>query len=73
MLKPPDCCTGLEKFGGEIFSACQSECNMMDRCCKGNCFANKLGILKDGKFDKETALKSANTAFDGDATWSNVS
>lgn len=71
---PTECCDGLNKFVKEdVFTKCDNECNKGDMCCKGNCAAKAFGILKDNKFDKETALKSLSTAFGSDAAWSAVS
>lgn len=39
----------------------------------GDCIGKGLGFMKDGKFDKDTALKSVNTAFAGNAEWIPVS
>ncbi|CRL05477.1 CLUMA_CG018049, isoform A [Clunio marinus] len=67
--RPIDCCEGLDKFiKREFYDECDKECSPMDMCCKGNCFSMKLGILKDGAFDKETALKSLDDTF-ADPTW----
>lgn len=71
--KPSECCEGLEKFAKEeAFESCNTECSGRDMCCKGNCFAKNLGILKDGKFDKDTAMKALNAAFGNDSAWSAV-
>lgn len=53
-------------------SACSSDCGV-DQCCQGNCMAKYLRIVKDGEFDKDTALASMKEAFAGDEKWLEVS
>jgi hypothetical protein len=38
----------------------------------GNCVSKSLGFLKDGKFDKDMAMKALNTAFAGNNEWISV-
>lgn len=45
----------------------------MNPCCEGECFAKAVGFAKDGKFDKETAVKALNTAFSAFPEWQPVS
>lgn len=72
--KPTDCCQGLDKLiKEEAWKDCESTCAKPDMCCKGNCFATKLGFLKDGKFDKDTASKALAAAFGSDKAWNDVS
>lgn len=71
--KPTECCQNLDKLAKEsIYEACKTEC-VKDRCCMGDCIGRGFGFIKDGKFDKDSALKSVNTAFAGNAEWIPVS
>lgn len=72
--KPTDCCEDLKKFIKEdYYTACDSECDKRDMCCKGNCISKALKIVKpDGKFDKETAMKSMSDAFGAGSPWTAI-
>lgn len=43
-----------------------------DRCCLGDCYTKSLNFLKDGKFDKATAITALNTAFSAHPEWTPV-
>ncbi|CRL05478.1 CLUMA_CG017963, isoform A [Clunio marinus] len=71
--KLEECCGGIEKFiQPQFWGACEGECQHPDMCCKVNCFADKLGIVKDGRFDKDTALGALAATLGDDATWTPI-
>jgi hypothetical protein len=55
----------------EFISGCSADCGS-DHCCQGNCLAKYLRLVKDGEFDKDTALASMKDSFAGDQEWIDV-
>jgi hypothetical protein len=70
--RPIDCCEDVQRFiKDEFITACSAECSE-DQCCQGNCLANYLKLLKDGEFNKESALDAVKSSFEGDENWLKV-
>lgn len=67
-----DCCEDLRKLVKmEAFETCRTHCGK-DFCCMGYCVADELGYLKDEKFDRDTAVEVAKTAFANNPEWNSV-
>lgn len=70
-VHPLECCQGINRFvKQDALKACS--CSKSDYCCQGHCLSKAHGILKDGKFDQRTALKTVNKVFAGDVQWIEV-
>lgn len=70
--RPTECCEDVNRLvKDDYISACSADCGS-DQCCQGNCLAKYIRILKDGNFDKDTALSSMKEAFAGDQEWVDV-
>jgi hypothetical protein len=72
-----NCCPGLEKLiEKDCYENCLRTCikeKEENLCCYENCQAHKLGIVKDGKADKETSLASLTSKVENDQEWTAVS
>ena len=67
-----DCCEDLNKLvRNETVTACHSFCGM-NFCCMGYCVADGLGFLKNGKFNRDTAISVAKKAFANNPEWHSV-
>lgn len=63
------CCVGIEKIVPiEMFTRCLNH-----TICPANCIGREMGLLKDDKYDHDTALQSLVAAAGNDTNWINVS